>query len=140
MTWRVHVAPRWGAVKLRQVDAEAVACWKQEELHGGAGAKTVINPLQLLGSVLRHARRFKWVASDPLEGVHRPRYEPRVAASTPAQIAALLEAADGASELFIKMAASTGMRFGELAGLGCEPREGQCEREAAVLTRGLGGT
>jgi integrase len=117
MTWRVHVGPRWGAVKLRQVDAEAIARWKQEKLDGGAGAKTVVNALQLLGSVMKHARRFKWVASNPLEDVHRPRYKSKVAAFTPAQIATLLEVADAEAGLFIRMAASTGMRFGELAGL-----------------------
>src|SRR5262245_38708925 len=33
--WRVHVEPRWGALKLRQVDAESVARWKQERLDAG---------------------------------------------------------------------------------------------------------
>jgi integrase len=117
MTWRVHVGPRWGAAKLRHIDAEAIARWKQEKLDGGAGAKTVINALQLLGSVMKHARRFRWVASNPLEDVHRPRYKSKVAAFTPAQIAALLEEADAEARLFIRMAVSTGMRFSELAGL-----------------------
>jgi integrase len=49
--------------------------------------------------------------------VHRPRYKSKVAAFTPAQIAALLDQADADSGLFIRMAVSTGMRFGELAGL-----------------------
>jgi integrase len=117
MTWRVHVGPRWGALKLRQADPEAIARWKQEKLDAGAGAKTVINALQLLGSVFRHARRFKWTATNPLEDVHRPRYKSKVAAFTPAQIAALLEQAGSDAGLFIRLAASTGMRFGELAGL-----------------------
>src|SRR6516165_4616911 len=106
MTWRVHVGPRWGAMKLRQVDAEAIARWKQEKLDGGAGPKTVINALQLLSSVMKHARRFKWVASNPLEDVHRPRYKSKVAAFTPAQIATLLEVADAEARLFIRMAVS----------------------------------
>jgi integrase len=117
MTWRVHVGPRWGAMKLRQVDAEAIARWKQEKLDGGAGPKTVINALQLLSSVMKHARRFKWVATNPLEDVHRPRYKSEVSAFTPAQIATLLEVADTEAGIFVRMAASTGLRFGELAGL-----------------------
>jgi hypothetical protein len=72
MTWRVHVEPRWGALKLRQVDAEAIARWKQEKLDAGAAPKTVINALQLLGSVFRHARRFKWVATNPLSLLEQP--------------------------------------------------------------------
>jgi integrase len=117
MTWRVHVEKRWSAMKLRQVDAEAIARWKQQKLDGGTGPKTVINALQLLGSVMKHARRFKWVATSPLEDVHRPRYKTKVAAFTPTQIATLLEAADAEAGLFIRMAVSTGMRFSELAGL-----------------------
>jgi integrase len=77
----------------------------------------VLNAMQLLGSLFRHARRFKWVANNPLEDVHRPRYKSKVAAFTPAQIAALLEAADAEAALFIRVAVSTGMRFSELAGL-----------------------
>jgi hypothetical protein len=82
------MAPRWGAVKLRQVDTEAIARWKQEKLDAGEGAKTVLNAVQLLGYLFRHARRFKWVSTNPLEDVHRPRYKSKVAAFTPAQISA----------------------------------------------------
>jgi integrase len=81
------------------------------------GAKTVLNAMQLLGSIFRHARRFKWVTANPLEDVHRPSYQSKVAAFTPAQIAALLEAADAETGLFIRVAASTGLRVGEIAGL-----------------------
>jgi integrase len=117
MTWRVHLEERWGPLKLRQVDAEAIARWNQEKMAEGTGAKTMVNALQLLGSLFRHARRFKWAATNPLEDVNRPRYKSKVAAFTPAQIAALLKEADADASLFIKLAASTGMRFGELAGL-----------------------
>jgi hypothetical protein len=48
MTWRVHVGPKWGAMKLRQPDAEAIARWKQEKLDAGVGAKTIVNSLLLL--------------------------------------------------------------------------------------------
>jgi integrase len=57
------------------------------------------------------------VATNPLEDVHRPRYKSKVSAFTPRQIATLLDVDDAEAGLFIRMAASTGMRFGELAGL-----------------------
>jgi integrase len=117
MIWRLHVGPHWDAMKLRQVDAEAIARWKQEKLDAGVGVKTLLSALQLLGSVLRHARRFGWMTGNPLEHVHRPAYRSKVAAFSPAQIAALLDAADADTALFIRLAVSTGLRFGELAGL-----------------------
>jgi integrase len=115
--WRKHLEPRWGALKLAQVDAEAIARWKEEKLKTGTGARTVVNALQLLGSIFRHARRFKWASSNPLEDVHRPRYQSKVAAFTPAQIGTLLEVADAEMGLIVRLLASTGLRFGELAGL-----------------------
>lgn len=117
MTWRLHVEPRWGALKLRQVEAEAIARWKEEKLASGTGARTMLCILQVLGSVFRHARRFKWMVSDPLEGVHRPRHKYEVRAFTPAQIATLLDVAEREAGLIVRLLASTGLRFGELAGL-----------------------
>jgi integrase len=117
MVWRVHVAPRWGALKLRQVDPESVAQWKQTALDAGVGARTMLCALQLLGSVFKHGRRFGWTSSNPLEHVHRPRHEYVVSAFTPAQIGTLLQVADPETGLIVRTLASTGLRFGELAGL-----------------------
>jgi integrase len=49
--------------------------------------------------------------------VHRPRHEYEVKAFTPVQIATLLEVADAETALIVRVLASTGLRFGELAGL-----------------------
>jgi len=117
LVWRVHLAPRWGAMKLRQVDAEAIALWKQERLDAGVGARTMRCALQILGAVFKHARRFVWTSANPLEHVHRPRHRYSVRAFTPAEIATLLEVADPETALMVRMLASTGLRFGELAGL-----------------------
>ena len=115
--WRVHLEPRWGALKLRGVDAESVARWKQEQLDAGVGARTMLCALQVLAAVFKHARRFGWTTANPLEHVHRPRHEYEVKAFTPAQIAALMEVADSETALIVRVLASTGLRFGELAGL-----------------------
>ena len=81
--WRVHLAPRWGALKLGQVDAESVARWKQERLDAGVGARTMLCALHVLGAVFKHARRFGWTSANPLENVHRPRHEYEVRPSRP---------------------------------------------------------
>jgi len=115
--WRVHLEPRWGALKLRQVDAEGVARWKQEKLDAGVGARTMLCALQVLAAVFKHARRFGWTTANPLENVHRPRHQYEVKAFTPEQIGALLEVADPETGLIVRMFAATGLRFGEVAGL-----------------------
>jgi integrase len=117
LVWRVHLASRWGALKLRQVDAEAIARWKEERLAEGTGVRTMRCALQILGSLFRHARRFGWTSANPLENVRRPRHKYRVQAFTPTQIATLLEVADAETALIVRLLASTGLRFGELAGL-----------------------
>jgi integrase len=73
--------------------------------------------MQVLGAVFKHARRFGWTSANPLENVHRPRHEYEVKAFTPEQLATLLEVADPETGLIVRVLASTGLRFGELAGL-----------------------
>jgi integrase len=91
--------------------------WKQEKLDAGVGARTMLCALHVLGAVFKHARRFGWTSANPLENVHRPRHEYEVKAFTPEQIRTLLEVADPETALIVRLLASTGLRFGELAGL-----------------------
>lgn len=117
LVWRKHLAEQWGSRKLRHVEPEALARWKQEQLDAGTGARTMLCALQILGSVFKHARRFGWTTANPLEHVHRPKHVYSVRAFSPLEIATLLEVADAETGLLVRTLASTGLRFGELAGL-----------------------
>jgi integrase len=117
MTWRKHVEPRWATRKLLSVGAEEIARWQQEMLAAKNGPKTVLNCVQLLSAVFKHARRFKWIPTNPCEDVRKPKYKVKVRAFTGAEVATLAHHADDATALLIRTAASTGLRFGELAGL-----------------------
>lgn len=117
MTWRKHVEPRWAVRKLLSVGAEEIARWQQEMLAAKNGPKTMLNCVQLLSSVFKHARRFKWIPTNPCEDVRKPKYKVKVRAFTGIEIATLANFADDATALLIRTAASTGLRFGELAGL-----------------------
>ena len=117
MTWTTHIEKKWGARKLLTVGAEEVATWQQELLSAGNGPKTVLNCVQLLGCLFKHARRFRWIAANPCEDVRKPRYKVKVRAFTAAEVATLASEADEPTALLIRTAASTGLRFGELAGL-----------------------
>ncbi len=116
-TWRTHVEAKWAARKLLSVSAEEIARWQQEMLAAKNGPKTVLNAVQLLSSVFKHARRFKWIPTNPCEDVRKPKYKVKVRAFTAAEVALLAQEADPATALLIRTAASTGLRFGELAGL-----------------------
>jgi integrase len=117
MTWRTHVEERWGSRKLLKVTVEEVARWQQELLASKNGPKTVLNAVQLLSAVLKHARRFKWIPTNVCEDVRKPKYKVKVRAFTAAEVATLAQHADESTALLIRTAASTGLRFGELAGL-----------------------
>ncbi len=117
MTWRKHVEPRWATRKLLSVGAEEIARWQQEMLAAKHGPKTVLNCVQLLSAVFKHARRFKWIPTNPCEDVRKPKYKVKVRAFTGIEVATLAQYADDATALLIRTAASTGLRFGELAGL-----------------------
>jgi integrase len=117
MTWRKHVEPKWASRKLLSVGAEEIARWQQELLAVGGGPKTVLNCVQQLSAVFKHARRFKWIPTNPCEDVRKPKYKVKVRAFTGAEVATLAHHADDATALLILTAASTGLRFGELAGL-----------------------
>ncbi len=116
MTYRVHLEERWGKRPLISVGAEEVSTWREEQLEKH-GPKTVLNALQLLGSLFRHARRFKWVIANPVEDVRKPKYRGKVKAFTMAEVDRLCEAAGPDMKLLIEVAAGTGLRFGELTGL-----------------------
>jgi len=117
MTWRTHIEPKWGARKIQTVAAEEVARWQQDLLGAGNGPKTVLNALQILSALFKHARRFKWTTANPCEDVRKPKYKVKVHAFTADEVATLAANADEFSALLIRVAASTGLRFGELVGL-----------------------
>lgn len=113
----VDVSKRAGRRPSVGINAPTVASWQQGSLASGSGPKTVLNCVQLLSSLFKHARRFRWIAGNPCEDVRKPRYKVKVHAFTAAQVALLAEKADESTALLIRTAASTGLRFGELAGL-----------------------
>jgi integrase len=84
----------------------------------GLAPGTVHTRVQNVRSVLRGAVRDRLIASDPSEGVPLPRRRRRAQAMsipTPAQVGALLAAADERFATFIALCAFAGLRLGEAA-------------------------
>jgi integrase len=116
-TWNKYVEEKWAARKLVSLGAEEIATWQQELLSDGLGPRATLVCVQLLGSLLRHARRFKWIQANVCEDVRKPRYKVKVRAFTAAEVEAIKAKADEFTALLVGTAAETGLRFGELAGL-----------------------
>jgi integrase len=111
---------------------EAFERYAAEKLDEGLSAKTVRNHLVLLGLVFKSARRWRWVAENPLELVERPAIPDAETETLDADsVSAVLKAyrelearADdedrywyAAARRMTTIALSTGLRRGELLGL-----------------------
>jgi integrase len=113
----VHISPKWAHERLRAVGTEAIEAWQAELLAGGSGERTVQAVVSLLGQLFRHALRYRWVDSNPAAVAKKTKSKTRIRAWTPDELAAILGKATADEALFIRVAASTGLRFGQLAGL-----------------------
>jgi integrase len=128
--WRVHIAPRWEHERKRAIGTEAVEGWQAELLTAGIGERTVQSCVSLLGQLFRHALRYRWVDYNPVQVARKTKPKSHIRAWTPDELAAILAKADADEALLVRVAASTGLRFGELAGL----RWSDVSFEAARLT------
>ncbi len=118
-TWRVHLEEKWGKRPLISIGTEEIATWKEDMVKASEGPKTVLNAVQQLGSILRLARRFKWIGSNPAEDVRKPKYKAKVKAFTREEFDRMLEAcgADVDLRMQILFGGGCGLRIGEIFGL-----------------------
>jgi integrase len=110
------VAKSFGARELHTIEGEGVLEWK-EELASKVGPRSVLAAMQLMDALFKHARRFRWISSNPFESLYRPKYKGQVRALTPEELAALMAHADAATWRLIRTAACTGLRASELFGV-----------------------
>ena len=125
--WRIHVEPRWGTVRLSDIDLDAVERWIADlgrtrtvdgEKVQGKGATVVIRAYGVLAGVLDSAVKSKRLAKNPARGVEnlpRKQRKPRVYL-THDQVAALADAA-GEKRALVLVLAYCGLRWGEAIGL-----------------------
>jgi integrase len=133
-TVRNHLRPAFGHLDLGRLShqPDAFERYAANKIANGLSPKTVRNHLVLLGLMFRSARRWRWVAENPMELVEKPAMADAetetIDASTIADLLAayrILEADADDEERFWFAAArrmtvvalSTGLRRGELLGL-----------------------
>ena len=113
-----HLVPTFGATPLTKMTTEDVQRFTAEKLKSGLSPKTVRHLLVVLKHMLKHAKRWGYLRSNPAEDVEAPRVESReMDCLTPEELRRLLQAADEPSRTLFLCAGLTGMRRGELLGL-----------------------
>lgn len=121
---RLHVAPFIGQLQLQQLQPLHLQRLYSSLLQGGGGrplsAGTVLNTHLVLTQALGQAVRWGLAPSNPAAGAQPPRPRRAELAAVDAALAArILEVArGGALELPVALAIATGMRRGEILGLG----------------------
>ncbi len=116
IAWRLQVEPRWGPVRVGDVEFTAVQQWVSE-LGARRSATVVKRALGVLSAVLNDALRDRRISSNPCVGVKTARKVPkRPEYLSHGQVAALAAAA-GKHEAVVLVLGYCGLRWGEMAGL-----------------------
>jgi hypothetical protein len=70
--WDLHVSPRIGGLRLREVSVEMCQCLAAELAVAGVGAATRRKVLMVLGSVLQRAVEWGRIPSNPVRLIRKP--------------------------------------------------------------------
>jgi integrase len=113
-----HLLPHLASLPVTAIKAEVVDAYKATKLREGRiGPNQINKTLGTLSRILRAARRYGYLDSNPMEDVDRLRgTRPRPAVPVPEQLPALLKAA-GALRPVLATLAGAGLRNGEACAL-----------------------
>ena len=112
-----HILPRWGTVKLSDVQHEDVQAWINGLVRDGMAGGTVRKTHGALNGILKLAVKGRRLAVNPAADVELPRQSmKRRRYLTGVQLEALADAAEDRAPI-IHVLAYCGLRFGELAAL-----------------------
>jgi integrase len=116
IAWRVHVAPRWGSVRLSDIDLAEVERWIAD-LRRNRGATTVIRSYGVLAGILDDAVKARRLRVNPVRGVENlPRKTTKRRVYLTADDVATL-AMQSKYPVLVLTLAYTGLRWGEAVAL-----------------------
>jgi integrase len=115
----VQIRPALGTIRLDELDTHTIDSFYTKLTGEGLSPRSVQLVHSVLRAVLQQGVDWDWLPSNPAVRAKRPRVEKvEKAALTPEQVAAIYEATDEpAVKAAIGLAATTGMRRGEVCGL-----------------------
>lgn len=115
---RSHVLPRFGDLRLVDIDHMAVRAWVSDLSAAGLAPATVVKAAQIMGKVLRAAVDAGKLKASPCERIPLPKIErEEMRFLDPAEVGALADAIDPRFRALVLVGAYGGLRLGELAGL-----------------------
>jgi integrase len=115
---RGHVEPRIGRVRLANLRPSHIQSVVDGMLADGLAPRTVGQAYRVLSAALRQGVRWQVLPTNPALAVSPPRPDrPTLAIPDGDAVRRLLDEAHGALRVAVLLAASTGMRRGEVAGL-----------------------
>ncbi|MCH4174750.1 MAG: site-specific integrase [Bifidobacterium sp.] len=125
ISWRVHVKPQWGSVRLNRVTYISVQHWVNS-LRKERSASTVLKAYNILRSIIADAIENKRIARTPLSKIELPKKPKKKAKRNylkAAQVIAFANECGKAQEMgrerraLILVLGFCGLRWGEAAGL-----------------------
>jgi integrase len=127
------VLPKWGEVKLKDIDHDAIQAWvwwlatdpaarqrppkrtEDGDTPSGLSAARVIQSFQVVDQVLMFAVRKHYIAANPADGVEQPRKSSREDVALSHEQVRQLAEARAEIRAMVYVLAYGGMRYGELA-------------------------
>ena len=115
----VQIRPALGTIRLDQLDTHTIDIFYTRLSAGGLSPRSVQLVHSVLRAVLQQGVDWDWLPTNPAVRARPPKVvKTDKVALTPEQVAAIYEAADEpAVKVAIGLAATTGMRRGEVCGL-----------------------
>jgi integrase len=115
-TYDRHISPRLGDLRLREIDAEAIASFQGDLIRAGVGSHAIRKAMTLLGGILQRAAEAKRIDFNPQRVVRKARL-PRAAEVRPlppARVEQLRQALAPRDATIVSVLAYAGLRPGEL--------------------------
>ena len=117
-SWRVHVARRWAAESVSDIDQLGVEAWITGMVREGCGATTVLRAYGVLSGILADAVKARRLAINPCRGIENlPRKTARRHVYLSADDVDRLADVAGGHRVLVLTLAYTGIRWGEAVAL-----------------------
>ncbi len=116
--WRTHVQPRWGRVRIADVELSRVEQWIAQMQRDGSGATTVVRAYGVLAAILDDAVKSRRLSTNPARGVENlPRKTTKRHVYLSAGDVARIASESGRHRTLVLTLAYTGIRWGEAVAL-----------------------
>ncbi|MDH3308303.1 MAG: site-specific integrase, partial [Acidimicrobiia bacterium] len=115
---RIHIVPRFGAVRLDRIDGLSIEQWVADMQEAGLSASRIRQAHRVLSQILKAAVRARYIPANPAEGIPLPRKPRREQLFVnPVEVDRLADAVDARYRALIYVLSYGGLRWGEAAAL-----------------------